>query len=237
MSATLDDPRIAKGMRAQMELRKRRFDEGAHQVGWKVGFGAPAAQAEAEADRAAGRLPARSRHARRRRQVSIDALAEAGRRGGDRGLYRPGPAGACASRDDVRKADRRASVRRSSSPTSTAPMDDVEAILSGDIFQRHVVLGQRDIMRQGARLAGLKGRVARSGNDVPVPADLETNIGDMLNIVRHVADVAAAIGDGCAPGSSSSAARSPPPMFLEKDESGVDFALEPIGAISVKFQA
>ena len=44
MSATLDDVRISKGMRAQMELRKRRFNEGAHQIGWKVGFGAPAAQ-------------------------------------------------------------------------------------------------------------------------------------------------------------------------------------------------
>src|SRR6187549_3068714 len=44
MSATLDDARISRGMRGQMELRKRRFNEGAHQVGWKVGFGAPAAQ-------------------------------------------------------------------------------------------------------------------------------------------------------------------------------------------------
>ena len=44
MSATLDDARIGRGMRGQMELRKRRFNEGAHQVGWKVGFGAPAAQ-------------------------------------------------------------------------------------------------------------------------------------------------------------------------------------------------
>ncbi len=43
MSATLDDPRIAGGMRRQMELRKRRLNEGAHQIGWKVGFGAPAA--------------------------------------------------------------------------------------------------------------------------------------------------------------------------------------------------
>ena len=43
MSTTLDDPRIAGGMRAQMELRKRRLNEGAHQIGWKVGFGAPAA--------------------------------------------------------------------------------------------------------------------------------------------------------------------------------------------------
>ena len=44
VSATLKDPRIAAGMRAQMALRKQRFDEGAKQIGWKVGFGAPALQ-------------------------------------------------------------------------------------------------------------------------------------------------------------------------------------------------
>ena len=141
-----------------------------------------------------------------------------------------------ASRDEVRKA-----VAAIGPAIELAdidcPMDDVEAILAGDIFQRHVVLGQRDIMRQGARLAGLKGRVARSGNDVPVPADLETNIGDVLNIVRHVADVAEAIGDKLRAGQFIICGSLTAPMFLEKDESGVDFALEPIGAISVKFGA
>ena len=75
-------------------------------------------------------------------------------------------------------------------------MDDVQATLAGDIFQRHVILGPRDTMRGGARLDGLKGRVMRSGQDVPVPTDLETNIGEVVNIVRHVADVTAVIGGG-----------------------------------------
>ena len=43
MSATLNDPRIAAGMRRQFELRKQRLDSGAKQIGWKVGLGAPAA--------------------------------------------------------------------------------------------------------------------------------------------------------------------------------------------------
>src|SRR3954469_19659522 len=46
MSETLSDPRIAKGMHAQMELLKRQLDDGAKQVGWKVGLGAPAMQAK-----------------------------------------------------------------------------------------------------------------------------------------------------------------------------------------------
>ena len=46
MSETLKDPRIADGMRAQMELRQKLLDGGAKQIGWKVGLGAPAMQAK-----------------------------------------------------------------------------------------------------------------------------------------------------------------------------------------------
>ena len=118
---------------------------------------------------------------------------------------------------------------------STAPMDDVQAALAGDIFQRHVILGPRDIMRSGARLDGLKGRVTRSGQDVPVPADLETNIGELVNIVRHVADVTAAIGGGLRAGQFIICGSLTAPMFLEPGERGVEFELAPIGAISVRF--
>ena len=118
---------------------------------------------------------------------------------------------------------------------STAPMDDVQAVLAGDIFQRHVILGPRDIMRSGARLDGLKGRVTRSGQDVPVPADLETNIGEVVNIVRHVADVAAAVGGGLRAGQFIICGSLTAPMFLEPGERGVEFELAPIGAISVRF--
>ena len=38
MSATLNDPRIAAGMRAQFELRRQHLDAGAKQIGWKVGL-------------------------------------------------------------------------------------------------------------------------------------------------------------------------------------------------------
>src|SRR5215467_8169983 len=37
-----DDPRIARGMTAQLALRRARLDAGDKPLGWKVGFGAPA---------------------------------------------------------------------------------------------------------------------------------------------------------------------------------------------------
>src|ERR1700745_2160671 len=37
-----DDPRIARGMRVQLDLRRQRLADGDRSLGWKVGFGAPA---------------------------------------------------------------------------------------------------------------------------------------------------------------------------------------------------
>src|SRR5262245_17688777 len=37
-----DDPRIQRGMTAQLKLRQQRLDAGDEPLGWKVGFGAPA---------------------------------------------------------------------------------------------------------------------------------------------------------------------------------------------------
>jgi len=37
-----DDARVARGMRAQLALRRQRLDAGDAPLGWKVGFAAPA---------------------------------------------------------------------------------------------------------------------------------------------------------------------------------------------------
>ena len=142
------------------------------------------------------------------------------------------PAG--ANRDEVRRAIA-ALGPAIELADAYGPMDDVQATLAGNIFQRHVILGPRDAMRGGARLDGLTGRVTRSGQDVPVPADLETNIGEVVNIVRHVADVTAAVGGGLRAGQFIICGSLTVPMFLEAGESGIDFRLAPIGEISVRF--
>jgi 2-keto-4-pentenoate hydratase len=233
MSATLTDPRIANGMRAQMELRERLLDGGAKQIGWKVGLGAPAMQAKLgltapivgflldRAELASGATVSLAGWQKPVAEAEIAAY-----------IGRDLPAG--ADRDDVRRAISALGPAIELADV-TSPMDDVEAALAGDIFQRHVILGPRDIMRSGARLAGLKGRVTRSGQDVPVPADLETNIGEVVSIVRHVSEVTAAVGGGLRAGQVIICGSLTAPMFLEPGERGVDFELAPIGAISVRF--
>ena len=44
MTAGLDDPRIQAGMRRQFALFEERRRTGGRRIGWKVGFGAPAAK-------------------------------------------------------------------------------------------------------------------------------------------------------------------------------------------------
>jgi 2-keto-4-pentenoate hydratase len=233
MSETLKDPRIADGMRAQMALRQKLLDDGAKQIGWKVGLGAPAMQAKCNLtapivgfllDRAQLSSGAEVSLAGWHKPVAEAEIAAY--------IGRDLPAG--ADRDEVRKAIAALGPAIELADPTT-PMDDVQAALAGDIFQRHVILGPRDPMRSGARLDGLKGRVTRSGQDVSVPADLETNIGEVANIVRHVADVAAAVGGGLRAGQFIICGSLTPPMFLDAGERGIDFELSPIGSVAVRF--
>src|SRR5262249_22781543 len=103
--------------------------------------------------------------------------------------------------------------------------------------QRHVILGKRDTLRSGARLNNLKARVTRSGKDVPVPVALETNTGEIVDIIRHVADVAAAVADGLRAGQFIICGSLTAPMMLEPNEKSVEYTLDPVDSISVKFQA
>jgi 2-keto-4-pentenoate hydratase len=233
VSESLKDPRISEGMRAQMELRARRLAEGARQIGWKVGFGAPAAKERFKIsapvvgfllDRAV--LPSGASISLANWQKPAAEAEIAAYIGKDL------PAG--ASREQA-KAAVAAIGPAIELADIDGPADDLRAALACDIYQRHVILGPRDAGRSGVRLDGLRATVTKSGADVPVPADLQANIGDIVDIVRHVADVTAALRDGLRAGQFIICGSLTAPMFLDRTEKSVDFSLNPIGAISVTF--
>jgi 2-keto-4-pentenoate hydratase len=208
----LDDPRIAAGVRRQSALRRDRLDAGAKLIGWKVGFGAAAAM---EKLRISAPLVG----------FLLDrALLPSGASVAIGGWHKPVAEPEIAihlGRDVAAGADAeaaRAAVAALGPAIEVAdvdcPMDDVEAILAGDIFQRHVILGARDASRARARLDGLTGRVVRSGQTIDVPADLQANTGDLIGIVRHVADMAAAMGEGLRAGHFIIAGSVVPPCFV-----------------------
>jgi 2-keto-4-pentenoate hydratase len=233
LSATLNDPRIAAGMRRQFALRQQQFDAGARQIGWKVGLGAPAAMERCKLtapvvgfllDRAqlqSGAIIALNGWTKPVAEIEIAAYI---------------------GRDLPAEADD-ATVRGAISALGPAieladldsAMDDVEGLLARDIWQRHVILGGKDAARAGARLDGVTGRLIRNGKDAPVPADLESATGRIVDTVRHVADVTAGMGDRLRAGQFIICGAITGPMFVEAGESGLDFMLDPIGAVSVRF--
>ena len=233
MSATLNDPRIGAGMRRQFAMRQQQFDAGAKQIGWKVGLGAPAALERCKLTKpVVGFLLDRAQ---------LDSGAAVSLKGWTKPvgeieiaayIARDLPAGA----DD---ATVRAAIGALGPAIELADldsaMDDIEGVLARDIWQRHVILGPKDSSRAGAKLEGLTGKLVRNGNDVPVPADLEVGTGTIFDTVRHVADVTAALGDGLRAGQFIICGAITGPMFLEPGETGIDFTLDPIGAVSVRF--
>ena len=235
MSETLNDPRIANGMRAQMELRQKLLDDGAKQIGWKVGLGAPAMQAKCGLtapivgfllDRASlpparrCRSPAGRSRSPRRRSPPISAAT-----------CPPAPT---ATRSAGRS---RRSAPPSSSPMSTAPMDDV----AGRARRRHLPAprdprtARHDAQRRPPRRAQGPRHPQRPGCPRPRrPRDQHRRSGQHRAPCRRR-------GRG---GRRRPARRAVHHLRLADrtdvpgaGERSVDFELAPIGAVSVRFSA
>jgi 2-keto-4-pentenoate hydratase len=93
------------------------------------------------------------------------------------------------------------------------PTAGCEAILSGNIYQKAVVLGAVDLCRAGATLTGLAATVSINGASVELPDDLEANTGPILDVVAVVADTLAAMGERLNAGELIIAGSIVPPLF------------------------
>ncbi len=232
-NAPITDPRVLAGMKAQLGTRATRIAAGAAHLGWKAGFGAPAAlQKFGLAGPLVGCMLADARVASGD-TVSISGwtkpVAEpeiAVWLGGD--LADGGdPAKVAAAISGIGPAIELADLN--------PPPEDVTAILAGNIYHRRVILGRVDTSRAGARLDALVGHVIRSGNGSPsVTGDaLEANTGRLLDIVAHIASTLAACGEKLTRGDVIICGSVVPPIFLDPTDTGVTWALDGIGEVSV----
>jgi 2-keto-4-pentenoate hydratase len=114
------------------------------------------------------------------------------------------------------------------------PPDDVEAILKGNIYQRHVVLGACDRTRARCVLDGLTATVARNGNEIARTQDTQETTGDLVDIVRQVADMLSAFGERLRAGQVVMTGSITPPLWVEPGEE-ILFSLDPVGSVSVRF--
>ncbi|MFD2181962.1 fumarylacetoacetate hydrolase family protein [Rhodoplanes azumiensis] len=230
MSRPLDDPRLARGMAAQMDLRRSKLAEGARPIGWKVGFGAPAGLAKLKIaapivgfllDRnvvASGGTVAISGFAM---PVAEPEIAV------EIGTDLPGGG------DEAAAAAAIAALGPAIELADFSPLDDPEPILSGNIFHRHVIFGPRSARKHGDT-TGLVSTVLRDGTAVPAPADVTANTGDLVRIVRHVADTLAALGETLRTGDVIIAGSITPPLMLTMEDRVLTHRLAPIGEVTVR---
>jgi 2-keto-4-pentenoate hydratase len=220
-------------MAAQFGARRARIAAGDRPLGWKVGFGAPAAMAKFKITAPlVGHLM---------QSGALASGATASLKGWTKPVAEPEIA-VVIGHDLAPGGDRDAAAAAIAAlapaielADAHLPFDDPEAILNANIFQRHVVLGPRDSTRAGGKVAGLTGRVFRRGAEAGHTSDPQALIGDIIQIVRHVADLLGACGERLAAGHVIITGSILPPLFLEPDETEVRFELEPIGAVSVGF--
>jgi 2-keto-4-pentenoate hydratase len=225
------DPRIERGTRAMLELRSVRLAEGEAPVGWKVGFGAPAAKEALGIDRAlVGFLTDRGRLAPDS-EVPIGSWAKP--------MLEPEIA-VHVARDvggDATWEDVRAAIGGLSAAIELAdvdpPPDDVETILAGDIYHRHYVLGPVDRGRSTA--AGITGRVVRDGEEIARSDLPEALTGEIVEVVRLTAELLAVGGERLRAGEVVITGSMVPPVPVAPGQR-VTVDIDPLGSLSVAFR-
>lgn len=228
------DSRIMRGMARQLEVRRQRLAAGEKPLGWKVGFGAPAALARLGIERPlVGFMMQGSR---------VEPGAEVKLRGWTKPIAEPEIAIHLGREVEgqVGAEEARAAVAALGPAIELVdldrPPDDVEAILADNIFHRNVVLGPASTAHAGAKLDGLTGRVFRRGVETQSVSALEANTGRLVDIVADVARTLALFGEKLRAGEIIIAGSVVLPVVLEADEKAFEFALAPIGRVGVRLQ-
>ena len=228
-----DAPLIKKGMTAQLAKRRARIAAGEKPLGWKVGLGAPATMERLKlAAPIVGFLMQRGlllsgSTASLASYIKPVAEPEICVR-----MARDLPSGASA--DEAAAAVKEIFPAIELADLDPAPaIENLDAVLEGDIFQRHVVLCGNT--RAGANTSGLTSRVFRHGKEVNVTTDPEALTGKLPDIVAHVASTLAAFGEKLAAGDVIITGSITPPLVIEPDETELVHVLEPIGEVSIRF--
>jgi 2-keto-4-pentenoate hydratase len=228
-----DHPLIRKGMAAQLETRRARLSSGETPLGWKVGLGAPASMQKLgiaapvvgyllqSGELAAGATVSLKDY---KRPVAEPEIAVR--------MARDLAEGATAQDALAAVASIQPAIELADLDPVPAP-ENLDAVLAGNIFHRHVVLGTET--RESGALDGVVSRVTRRGVEFNRTSDPEALTGKLADIVAHVANVLAAFGARLKAGEVVIIGSITPPVLLEADETAFAHALDPIGEARVNF--
>jgi 2-keto-4-pentenoate hydratase len=228
-----EDPRVVRGMTAQLAQRRRRIAAGEKPLGWKIGFGAPAAR---EKLKIAAPLSG---------YLMQGALLASGASVNVKDWTQPvaEPEIAVRLAADLAPGSSAAAARAAIASLTPAieladldlvpNHDNVEAVLAGNIFQRNVVLGQQS--RNGGDTAGLVSRMFRRGEQAAQTTTPEALTGRLPDLLVHLADTLGAFGEQLRADDIVICGSTVPPPLIEPDEEKFTHVIDPIGEVSVRF--
>jgi 2-keto-4-pentenoate hydratase len=232
MSNTCNDPRIVRGMTAQLTARRQLLDAGHKALGWKLAFGGPAAM-----ERLGTNAPLVG-------FLTDRALLASGSTVSLSDWTKPAAEPEIAvhiGKDLPGGADRATAIAAIAGLGPAIELadvdhlsDDVEGTLARNIYQRYVVLGAKNARHAGGVLVGLTGRVIRNDVEIAKVTDFQALTGELIDIVRHTANLLAAFGEKLEAGQVIIAGSIIPPPWVTPGEELV-FRLEPVDTISVRF--
>jgi 2-keto-4-pentenoate hydratase len=235
MTAAWEDPRICRGMAVQLRRRRELLDSGHKPLGWKLAFGGPAALERLRIDAPlVGFLTDR-------------AVVPSGSTLSLSGWKKPvaEPEIAVHLGKDIPAGSERSTAIAAIAGLGPAievadvdhPSDDVEGTLACDIYQRHIILGCNDLTRAGGILSGLSCRVLKNAKEIAnitEPQALQKLTGELIDIVRHTANLLEAFGEKLQAGQIIISGSIIPPIWVEPGEEIV-FNLAPADSISIRF--
>ena len=180
-----DHALIKKGLTAQLAKRRARIAAGEKPLGWKVGLGAPAVMQKLD-------LAAPLTGFLMQRGLLLSG-STVSLRGWTKPVAEPeicvrmasdlpgsaSPGAAAAAIKEILPAIELADFDPAPTP------DNLDAVLEGNIYQRHVILCGNT--RPGAGLDGLVSRVIRRGVEAARTTNPEALTGKLVEIVAHVA--------------------------------------------------
>jgi len=230
----VNDEGNLRGMSAQLAVRTARLQAGDASLGWKMGFGAPAAMHKLGIQFPLLGFLSRSAVLPSGASVALESFARAAAEP-EIAVHMGANLDAGADEQTARAAIAGLGPAIELADLSFPP-DDVERILAGNIYQRHVILGPMDTGRAGARLDGLSVRLLQDGSTVGETSDVEANTGRIVDLIRGTADRLAVLDLKLRAGEVVIAGSTIPPLFVDR-ACTVSFKLDPFAAITVHFTA
>jgi 2-keto-4-pentenoate hydratase len=227
------DPRIARGLEAQLRAWRSRIESGERRVGWKIALNMPAVQERLGisapvigALSSGGELSPGASHSlaggtsvgvEPEVAVHLSAAVPAGE-SRERATAAIGALGAAIEVVDI-----------------DMPFDDLELILARNVFQRAFVLGPALASQAGGDLEEVRASVRKNGVEQESAQAAEV-IGDLAELVIGVADLLAEAGDGLAAGDVIISGSLTPIVFVQAGDR-IEVDLGPLGKLETSFSA